>query len=400
MKTLKLIAVVALVALSAAFSSSVSAKENETKEAKEKVARGPYLSNRFIDGWFVGVAGGINVFGDGGYKPALGGELDATVGKWILPTVAARVGYSGLTGAMWSAKSSILGSELVPEKDMYKQRFGFAYLHADALWNISNEIGGYKERLWDFIPYAHTGVVMSYNRPEAEHFYDREFGVGLGLLNEVRLHKRVDLTLDLRALFVCGRQHCTAGLAAALQAAVGVSVNLGEHSWTRAADYHNPEDVAALADMAKEAEKLVADNKALAEEKAQLTKANEELAAEVVELSKRPIKAALEDVGPASVYFEIGQTTLSQKELQHLDFYLKNVLPNVGDKKVAVITGSADSKTGTVRRNKYLSQKRVDYVMNILSEKYGIEADRFQVRTQVAKEGDAALNRAVIISFE
>ena len=102
----------------------------------------------------------------------------------------------------------------------------------------------------------------------------------------------------------------------------------------------------------------------------------------------------------ASVYFEIGQTTLSQKELQHLDFYLKNVLPNVGDKKVAVITGSADSKTGTVRRNKYLSQKRVDYVMNILAEKYGIEADRFQVRTQVANEGEAALNRAVIISFE
>jgi outer membrane protein OmpA-like peptidoglycan-associated protein len=95
----------------------------------------------------------------------------------------------------------------------------------------------------------------------------------------------------------------------------------------------------------------------------------------------RPVKAALEYVDPASVYFEIGQTTLSQKELQHLDFYLKNVLPNVGDKKVAVITGSADSKTGTVRRNRYLSRKRVDYVMNILSEKYGVEADRFQVRT-------------------
>jgi outer membrane protein OmpA-like peptidoglycan-associated protein len=114
----------------------------------------------------------------------------------------------------------------------------------------------------------------------------------------------------------------------------------------------------------------------------------------------RPVKAALEYVDPASVYFEIGQTTLSQKELQHLDFYLKNVLPNVGDKKVAVITGSADSKTGTVRRNQYLSRKRVDYVMNILSEKYGVEADRFQVRTQVAKEGDPTLNRAVVISFE
>ena len=145
---------------------------------------------------------------------------------------------------------------------------------------------------------------------------------------------------------------------------------------------------------------LTAANQVLEADKAKLAKQNEELNAEVVELRNRPVKAALEEVGPASVYFEIGQTTLSQKELQHLDFYLKNVLPNVGDKKVAVITGSADSKTGTVRRNKYLSQKRVDYVMNILAEKYGIEADRFQVRTQIAKEGDAALNRAVIISFE
>ena len=111
-------------------------------------------------------------------------------------------------------------------------------------------------------------------------------------------------------------------------------------------------------------------------------------------------KAALEDVGPASVYFEIGQTTLSQKELQHLDFYLKNILPNVGENKVAVLTGSADSKTGTMRRNKYLSQKRVDYVKKLLVEKYGISTDNCQFRSSIATEGDAALGRAVIISFE
>ena len=53
-----------------------------------------------------------------------------------------------------------------------------------------------------------------------------------------------------------------------------------------------------------------------------------------------------------------------------------------------------------MRRNKYLSQKRVDYVKKLLVEKYGLDADRFQFRTQVAKDGDPALNRAVIISFE
>jgi hypothetical protein len=33
-------------------------------------------------------------------------------------------------------------------------------------------------------------------------------------------------------------------------------------------------------------------------------------------------------------------------------------------------------------------------------EKYGIDASLFNVRTHIATEGDAALGRAVVISFE
>jgi hypothetical protein len=33
-------------------------------------------------------------------------------------------------------------------------------------------------------------------------------------------------------------------------------------------------------------------------------------------------------------------------------------------------------------------------------EKYGIDASDFEIRTIVSTEGDAALNRAVVISFE
>jgi outer membrane protein OmpA-like peptidoglycan-associated protein len=275
------------------------------------------------------------------------------------------------------------------------------------MWNISHAIGGYKEtRLWNVIPYGHTGFLMTYDRgDDAQNFSDREFAMGLGLLNNIRLCDRVDLTLDLRGILTGGRHHAaTGGVAGAIQMTVGASVNLGKTNWTRAANWHNPSDVDALAAAAASAAALTAANAALADEKAELEKKNAELAQANDELQKAledaKANAGLTEVGPAAFYFEIGKTTLSAKELEHLDFYLKNVLPNVGDKKVAVITGSADSKTGTVRRNKYLSQKRVDYVMNILAEKYGIEADRFQVRTQVANEGEAALNRAVIISFE
>lgn len=404
MKTIKLFAAVAFVALSAVLSSPVSAQENGNKDENGKVVRGPYLTNRFIDNTFVSVAGGVSMPFQKDYKTAISPALDIYLGKWITPCVGVRFGYTGLTGSIWSPEANMFGKELNTENNMYKTKFGSAYVHGDVMWNISNAIGGYKEtRLWNFIPYTHFGFLAGYSLEKGDKTTDKEFGAGIGLLNNIRVHERINVTLDIRSMFAGGRFHgAQGGCTTTLTAALGLSVNLFKTNWVRAENWHNPVDTDKIAAVEATAAALTAANEALEADKAKLTKENEELNAEVVELRKRPTetKAALEDVGPASVYFEIGQTTLSQKELQHLDFYLKNVLPNVGNKKVAVLTGSADSKTGTARRNKYLSQKRVDYVMNLLSEKYGIEADRFQVRTQVAKEGDASLNRAVIISFE
>ena len=404
MKAIKFFAAAAMVALSAAIASPVFAQENGNKDENGKVVRGPYLTNKFVDNTFVGVAGGVTLPFHKEYKTAASPALDIYVGKWVTPCVGIRLGYTGLTGSIWSPVSNIFGTELNAENNMYKTKYGSAYVHGDLMWNISNAIGGYKEtRLWNFVPYLQAGYLVGYGLKGQEKTADREFGTGVGLLNNIRVHERVNVTLDLRSMFASGRFHgAQGGCTTNLTAAVGVSVNLFRTNWDRAANWHNPVDTDKIATVESAAAALTAANQALEADKAKLVKENEELTAEVVELRKRPTetKAALEDVGPASVYFEIGQTTLSQKELQHLDFYLKNVLPNVGNTKVAVLTGSADSKTGTMKRNKYLSQKRLDYVKKLLVDKYGVDADRFQFRTQVVKEGDPALNRAVIISFE
>ena len=132
-----------------------------------------------------------------------------------------------------------------------------------------------------------------------------------------------------------------------------------------------------------------------------LAKANAELAGKNSDLEKALANAGgLKECGPAAFYFEIGKTTLDKKELEHLDFYIKNVLPFVKDKKVTIITGSADKKTGTAKRNNYLCQKRAEYLQNLMVEKYGIDASAFEVRTLIATEGDASLGRAVVVSFE
>ena len=372
MKTVKLfLGALALAAVSMIASPAVNAQENGNRDENGKVVRGPYLTNQFGDNWFVNLSGGLHL----GYDNSVwgvGGSLNLNAGKWITPAIGARAGYNGLTGLDGL----------------------FSNFHVDALWNLSNAIGGYKEtRLWDVVPYLHAGLIV-----DAPISY-LEWGAGAGILNLIRLSDRLDLTLDVR-----GNTYKRLSRAGYIDVAVGLSVNLGKTNFVRAANWHNPSDVAALDAAAASAAALAAANAALEAEKAELQKEVAALSGKNNDLEKALVEAeansGLKEVGPASFYFEIGQTTLSKKELEHLDFYLKNVLPNVKGKTVAVITGSADKKTGTAKRNNYLCQKRAEYLKNLMVEKYGIDVSSFDVRTHIATEGDASLSRAVVISFE
>ena len=372
MKAVKFfLGVLAFAAVSMVAAPSVIAQEDGNRDENGKVVRGPYLTNKFGDNWFVNLGGGVNL----GYDNAewrVGGALNLNAGKWFTPSVGARVGYNGLTSTDGP----------------------FSYIHFDALWNISNAIGGYKEtRLWDFVPYLHAGLMV--DKP----ITCLDWAAGAGLLNLIRLTDRLDLTLDIRGN-IYERLHYSGYISAA----VGISVNLGKTNFVRASNWHNPSDVAALDAAAASAAALAAANAALESENADLKKANEALAGKNSDLEKALAEAeansGLKECGSAAFYFEIGQTTLAKKELEHLDFYLKNVLPHVKGKTVTVITGSADKKTGSTKRNNYLCQKRAEYLKNIMVEKYGIDVSSFDVRTVVATEGDASLSRAVVVSFE
>jgi outer membrane protein OmpA-like peptidoglycan-associated protein len=372
MKTVKFFfGALALMAVSMIVSPNVNAQENGNRDENGKVVRGAYLTNKFSENWFAGIGGGLNIGYDNKVSD-LGGALNVYVGKWFTPSIGARVGYNGLTGLDGR----------------------FTYIHADALFNISNAIGGYKEtRLWDFVPYLHAGYLND------DPIAGQEWAAGAGLLNLIRLSDRLDLTLDVRGNTF--RRYYRAGC---VSISLGLSINLGKNGFVRAANWHNPTDVAALDAAAIEAEAaaaLKAANAALEAEKAELAKANAELAGKNSDLEKALANASgLKECGPAAFYFEIGKTTLDKKELEHLDFYIKNVLPFVKGKKVTIITGSADKKTGTTKRNEYLSKKRAEYLQNLISEKYGIDASNFDVRKTIATEGDASLTRAVIVSFE
>ena len=371
MKTMKIfMGAMALAVVSMVAAPAVNAQEN--KDAEGKTVRHPYLTNGLWDNWFVGAGAGMNIFYDNDVIQS-GFALDVNVGKWVTPSVGLRAGFNGLKG-------SFLGGN-------------YAYLHADAMWNISNAIGGYKEsRFWDFVPYAHAGLIEDNGN---------ELAVGAGLLNLVRLSKRIDLTLDVRGTIFRNQ-----GPAGWITTSLGLNVNLGKTDWTRASEYHNPVDMDKISAAEAAAAALTAANAALSADKAKLQKDNASLEAENAKLQEA-IKAAaenasgLKNVGPASFFFEIGKTELSAKELKHLDFYLANVLPNVKGGKVTVVTGTADSNTGYAKRNEYLSQKRAEYMINLLKQK-GIATENIVVKNAVVKaaNGQAAFDRAVVVSFE
>lgn len=101
---------------------------------------------------------------------------------------------------------------------------------------------------------------------------------------------------------------------------------------------------------------------------------------EVIKEVEKVVKDTVEVEGPGSctIYFSIGSTKISDRERAHLDFFVNSL----EKKNVKIsITGSADTKTGSAKRNNYLANKRAEVVKDILINEYGFKAE--DIATQV-----------------
>ena len=385
----------ALVAVAMTASPALKAQENGNRDENGKVVRGPYETNRFGDNWFIGVGGGINIFLNEGFDIAISPSIDANFGKWFTPSVGMRAGYQGFSTQVMAGDDA--------------RKFGYMYFHGDFLWNMSNALSGYKEtRFWNLVPYAHAGYFRTYGL-NGSNFIDNEIAAGAGLLHNLRLIDRLDLIIDMRATIVNGRAIGSDGVSLLPSVTAGLAVDLGFPNFVRtstivgALELANAEKTAILeaAVLALEAANL-----ALEEENINLDKANTALSKENAALKKRPagmdLETFFENMGPATVYFEIGQTVLNDKEMEHLDFIAKNLVTSA-DKNTKIylsLLGTADGNTGTARRNQHLSEARAKYVYDILTTKYNISKERLIIKSEVVKKAaKPALNRAVVISF-
>lgn len=398
----------ALIAVTLTASPALNAQENGNRDMDGKIVRGPYETNLFGDNWFIGVAGGINIFWNEGYNVKIAPSIDANFGKWFTPAVGMRIGYQGLNAQAWSGEPGILGSTLDQERNQYLQKFGYMYIHGDFLWNASDAIGGYKEtRFWDLVPYLHAGYFRSYGLKNVD-FYDNEFAAGAGLLHLLRLSNRLDLIIDMRATVVNGRVIDNENIAVLPSVTVGLAVDLGWPNFIRTSTIVEAIEIANLEKTAILEGAIAAleiANANLEDQNSKLNKANKKLTQENAQLKQVPAQDEtefFESLDPALIFFEIGKTTLSAKEMQHLDFLAKNLIAKADADTDILITvmGSADGNTGTKKRNQHLSEARGKYVFDILTNQYGISPERLTIKAEVVnKAAKPELNRAVVISF-
>lgn len=185
-------------------------------------AQQQYKLGSFFDKWFVQASAGAHLMGDLRYNGAL-----SDVGS---PTLAAEFSVGKWFSPQFGAKGSIEGVSLA----MGERKAGFAYVHSDLLWNLSNTFSDYRRnRVWDAVPYMHMGFIHEFAYGNASAVLNNEYAGGIGFLNRFRIHDHVGLTADVRATLLTPDASLVDGIgyAGIASALVGVSYVFGEGGW-------------------------------------------------------------------------------------------------------------------------------------------------------------------------
>lgn len=387
------------VAVCAVAVSSASAQVVKGAEAQTK--RGPYETNRFFDNVFVGVAGGVNYYmGESDskmdFQDRLAPAVQAYVGKWITPSVGVRLGYYGIKAKGFTRNAA---NPYVSDtyQNGYEQKMNLNQVRGDFMWNVSNAISGYRaDRFWDIAPYVGFGWMWS----AAEHkvngskHRNNELAVTAGIYSMFRLTQALDLTLDINNAYVNQRLDGEVGGSRqeyVASVSLGLAYNFRNREFSRA---HAAVDVTPYNEKIKDLNNaLAAANAKNADLKKALDEANNRPAKEVIVKGKdvvAPSKVAL--------FFSIGRATLDAASLQNIKNFAEGFKKADSSRKLYV-EGSADSATGSATTNNRLGEKRMNAVVDILVNEYGIDKDRIVTNNRggINEYKPNKLNRCVVL---
>ena len=341
-----------LIVLALASVSLTSMAQDEEPTLKYSVATNSFWSNWFVQANFAYSAFYSNEekhesFDKSPLKDFRRGlGFSVAIGKWFTPGIGLRTKFNAMDG------KSVLTT------DADKNKIKYWNLQEQALLNLSNLLCGYNEsRVWNFIPYFGVGIARncSYNTYEL---------VGsAGILNTFKVSKRVAINLDL-GYNLCGDdfegmeyawgRNLDAAHDRWFTAEVGLTLNLGKATWNKVPDV---DAIKALSQSQIDALK------------AQLADANAENDRLKNMLANQPKAEVPQSVKefittPVSVFFNLDKTEIAElKDLVNVQALAKYAIENNNN---LLVTGYADSATGSPAHNQVLSEKRAKRVADEL----------------------------------
>lgn len=360
-------------------------------------------TNRFWDNWFIDAGithlsfyssqehnqpnANKNPFWAG--RRSWGGEL--SVGKWATPAFGLRAKFQAGWGTTVNYSSW---------KNGYPQggnpTFNQLSISLQPMINLTNLIGGYKPRVWNISLYGGFGTMMNFD----DDSYSMLGTVGVFNTFNItdRFHVNLDLYVNIGEEDLDGNS-TTGGSPRIFKTrddqfgiSAGVGVNLGKVGWTNAPDMD-----AILANHKNQIDALNASIAGLEAENAALKDA---LAKKPKEVVKEVVKTVSEfQTTSASVFFNINKSTIASKKdlvnVKELANYAKD-----HNKKI-VVTGYADSKTGSAAYNKALSERRAETVKKALVD-MGVNASDIETVGQggVADLTPYSYNRRAVVTLK
>jgi outer membrane protein OmpA-like peptidoglycan-associated protein len=332
--------------------------QDEEPTLKYSVATNSFWSNWFVQANFAYSAFYSNEEKHEGvaksplkdFRRGLG--FSVAIGKWFTPGIALRTKFNAMDG------KSVVPNKQGSYTDVDNNKIKYWNLQEQALLNLSNLLCGYNEsRVWNFIPYFGVGIARncSYNTYEL---------VGsAGILNTFKVSKRVAINLDL-GYNLCGDdfegmeyawgRNLDAAHDRWFTAEVGLTLNLGKATWNKVPDV---DAIKALSQSQIDALK------------AQLADANAENDRLKNMLANQPKAEVPQSVKefittPVSVFFNLDKTEIAElKDLVNVQALAKYAIENNNN---LLVTGYADSATGSPAHNQVLSEKRAKRVADEL----------------------------------
>lgn len=365
------------------------------QEEAVPVSKYSVKTNSFWANWFISGGGEFNASYPSQGRDVSGNPFSSkrgtfgfnvAVGKWFTPGMGLRTKFQGV----WAKKTI---------SDNNHHSYKYWNLHENVMFNFSNLFFGYNEkRVWNFIPYIGAGVGHNMSHCEWEPTFN------VGLLNNFRINKHLQAFVDVSFMAAEGcfdsanpddfgdfKAYNPKHYDKMLTIGAGLTLNLGKCTWEKVPD------ISALVAMNKE--QVDALNASLSEQQAENARLRDMLANQKKEPATQTETQTVLASTTSSVFFSIGSSKpASRKDFVNVKEMAEYAKAN--NCKI-VVTGYADSKTGSAAFNQKLSQKRADVVADAI-EKMGVSRDNIIVEAKggVDNLSPYSYNRRVTVKLQ